>query len=223
MLNLLQLWAVRKWQFFFSVCIAKGGTEFWIYSSSGHKGNQHSERTTWSCLFCKSIITGFEGFQHSKSTQVEWKEKKMPAKYCYTGELSGKFHFRETTGKHCSGEPSQRGKKKKSSPHFAEPTALPVNVISVASPCSESDSKPLWMRTIIQSRQAETIPQGLYDVCRKAVQNTAGKWEREKKKKTTSAPGPASLNAETYKAKGQSSPKTRTVQQLSTAWRPMEL
>lgn len=56
MLNLLQHQAVRKWTVSFMFCIAKGGTEFWIYSSSGHKGNQHSERATWSCLFCKSLL-----------------------------------------------------------------------------------------------------------------------------------------------------------------------
>lgn len=43
MLNLLQHQAVRKWTVSFMFCIAKGGTEFWIYSSSGHKGNTVKE------------------------------------------------------------------------------------------------------------------------------------------------------------------------------------
>lgn len=74
-----------------------------------------------------------KGFPHLKSAQVERKETKMTARYWNAGELSGKFHFRATTRKH-----SLRGAKKsgreESSPTWAEPTAVPVNVISVVSP-----------------------------------------------------------------------------------------
>lgn len=123
----------------------------------------------------------FKGFHPSKRTQVEWKEKKMTARYCNTGELSGKFHFRATTGKHSS-LGAKKSARQQSSPHFGWVHCFTCECNFRCVPCLESESKPLWMRTIIQSRQAETIPQGLYDVCRKAVQNIAGKWERKERK-----------------------------------------
>lgn len=66
-------------RFFLFVCIAKGGTEFWIYSSSGHKGKQRGERATWSCHSCKSVITGLKFSSTLKGLRwCERKRKKKP-------------------------------------------------------------------------------------------------------------------------------------------------
>lgn len=87
----------------FLLCTAKGGTGFWICSSSGHKGNQQRERATWSHLFCTSTIPGLKVSDRLKVLRLERKETKMTARYSNdTRELSGKFHFRATTKKHSS-------------------------------------------------------------------------------------------------------------------------
>lgn len=183
MLNLLQHQAVWKWTVSFMFCIANGGTEFWIYSSIWSQGKPTQWKSHLSLSFLQISHNRFKDFQHSQSTQVEWKGKKPTARYCNTRELSGKFHFRATTGKHSSGA-AKKPARERSPPHFSWAQCFTCECNFRCIPCLESDSKPLWMRTIIQSLQAETIPQGLYDVCRKAVQNIAGKWERKKKKST---------------------------------------
>lgn len=196
MLNLLQYQAVQKWTVSFMFCIAKGGTEFWIYSSSGHKENQHSERATWCCLFCKALLK----VSNTQSTQVERKGKKMTTSYwtpesCQGSSISGRPQENTLLWR------AKKSAREQSPPHFSGALCFTCKCNFHCVPCLESDSKALWMRTIIQSRQAETIPQGLCDVCRKAVQNIAGKWERKKKKKA--ATSQAASIAETYKAKGQ--------------------
>lgn len=198
----------------FLLCTAKGGTGFWIYSSSGHKGNQQSERATWSHLFCISTIPGLKVSDRLKVLRLEKRKQKWPRgtvttpESCQGSSISGRPQKNTPLGG------AKKSEREQSSPHLSWTHCCTCERNFRCVPWLESDSMPLWMRTIIQSHQAETIPQGLYDVCRKAVQNIAGKWERGKKKKRPSAqPSGSSQLLKFTKLLCRSAPKRRSVNQ----------
>lgn len=122
----------------------------------------------------------------------------MTARYWNAGELSGKFHFRATTRKH-----SLRGAKKsgreESSPTWAEPTAVPVNVISVVSPAQNLTPSLSEWELSFNLTGLKLFLKGCMTSVGRQFKTLQGS-ERGKKKKNPTSTQPAQPIAETYKA-----------------------